>query len=121
CRRRGCAQPRRPGGVPVLGVVGPLAALLARRHALAALTLWGVIAVNAIVHVVPAIVLREYDPGLVTAALLFAPLTVVTFAAAFGRRGPFRRRGAVPVLVVGRAVRARAARDVRARDPRRGR
>lgn len=42
---------------------------------------WGLIAVyltlvNAIVHVVGAVVLRAYNPGLITAVLLFLPLGV---------------------------------------------
>ncbi len=36
--------------------------------------------VNAVVHLAGAVVGREYNPGLLTAALLFVPLTVVSVA-----------------------------------------
>ena len=81
--------------LPLVWIAGPVAALLARRFPLAALTLWGVIGVNAIVHIAPAVVRREYDPGLLTAVILFVPLTVMVFVVAFGRRGPYRRRAAL--------------------------
>lgn len=81
--------------LPLVWIAGPLAALLFGRLRLAALTLWGVIAVNAVVHVVPAIVRRDYDPGLVTAVVLFIPLSVVTARAILRQY----RRGAIPVLL----------------------
>ena len=82
--------------LPLVWVAGPVAALLSTRLPLVGLSLWGVIAVNAVVHIVPAIVRREYDPGLITAIVLFLPLTAMTAVAMFGPRGLFRRRlGAV--------------------------
>lgn len=87
--------------LPLVWVAGPVAALLSRRFPLAGLTLWGVIGVNAIVHIVPAIVAREYDPGLVTATVLFIPLTVMTAVAAFGPRGPYRRRAGLALIAAG--------------------
>lgn len=87
--------------LPLVWVAGPVAALLSRRAPLAGLTLWGVIGVNAIVHIVPAIVTREYDPGLVTAIVLFVPLTVMTAVAAFGRRGAYRRRAGLVLIGAG--------------------
>lgn len=38
--------------------------------------------INAIVHVIPAIALRRYNPGLVTAVVLFLPLGVAILRAA---------------------------------------
>lgn len=81
--------------LPLVWIAGPLAALLWGRIRLAALTLWGVIAVNALVHIVPAIVQREYDPGLVTAVILFVPLSVLTGRAILAQY----RRPAIPLLV----------------------
>jgi hypothetical protein len=81
--------------LPLVWIAGPLAALLFGRLRLAALTLWGVIAVNAVVHIVPAIARREYDPGLVTAVILFIPLSVVTARAVLREY----RRGAIPALL----------------------
>ena len=92
--------------LPLVWVLGPIAALLSRRRPLAGLLLWGVIGVNALVHIVPAIVLRQYDPGLVTAIVLFLPLTVMTAIAAVGRRGPYRRRAAVLLIVTGALLHA---------------
>jgi hypothetical protein len=87
--------------LPLVWVAGPVAALLAGRFSLAGLTLWGVIGVNAIVHIVPAIVQRQYDPGLVTAIVLFIPLTVMVAIAVLGRRGPYQRRAGLVLVAAG--------------------
>lgn len=92
--------------LPLVWIAGPVVALLSARLPLLGLTLWGVIAVNAVVHVAPAIALREYDPGLVTAVVLFAPLAVVTARAAFHRTGPYRRRAVVVLLGAGALMHA---------------
>lgn len=86
--------------LPLVWVAAPLAAILGGRR-LVALTLWGVIAVNAVVHIAPAIALREYDPGLLTAVVLFVPLSVWTARALVGRTGPFRRRALIWLLLAG--------------------
>lgn len=91
--------------LPLIWVAAPLAAVLAGRR-LVGLTLWGVIAINALVHIAPAIALREYDPGLLTAVLLFVPLSVWSLAAATGRAGPFRRIAILPLLVSGALMHA---------------
>ena len=84
--------------LPLVWIAGPLAAVVSRRSPLAGLTLWGVIGVNAVVHIVPAIVRQEYDPGLLTAVVLFVPLTAMVAVAATGPQGSYRKRG-VPVLL----------------------
>lgn len=86
--------------LPLVWVAAPLAALFAGKR-LIGLTLWGVIAINALVHIVPAIVSREYDPGLLTAILLFVPLSAWALLATTGRHGPFRRIAILPVLLSG--------------------
>jgi len=63
--------------LPLVWVAAPLAALCSRRRPLSGLALWGVIAVNAIVHIGPSIATLRYGAGLVTAVVLFVPLTVV--------------------------------------------
>jgi hypothetical protein len=63
--------------------------------------LWGVAGVNAVVHIVPAVVLGEYDPGLVTAVVLFIPLTAMVGVATLGRSGPYRRRAGAVLLGAG--------------------
>ncbi|GAA0999482.1 HXXEE domain-containing protein [Subtercola frigoramans] len=87
--------------IPLVWVAGPLAALLSTRFRLAGLTLWGVIGVNAVVHVVPALAQRAYDPGLLTAVIVFMPLTVMVAVATVGRRGPYRRRAGALLFAVG--------------------
>jgi len=91
--------------LPLIWVAAPLAAILAGSR-LVGLTLWGVIAINALVHIVPAIVLREYDPGLVSAVILFLPLSVWTLHTATGRAGPFRRAAILPLLLSGALMHA---------------
>jgi hypothetical protein len=91
--------------LPLIWVAAPLAAVLAGRR-LVGLTLWGVIAINALVHIVPAIALREYDPGLVTAVVLFLPLSIWTLLTATRRTEPFRRIAIVPLLVSGALMHA---------------
>ena len=92
--------------LPLVWVAGPVAALLSTRFPLAGLTLWGVTGVNAVAHIAPAIVRREYDPGLATAVILFVPLTTMVFAAAFGPRGRYRRGGAAALLGAGALLHA---------------
>jgi hypothetical protein len=87
--------------IPLVWIAGLLAAVLATRIGLAALTLWGVIGVNAVVHIAPAIALREYDPGLVTAIVLFVPLTVMTAVAVVGRQGRYRRPAGLVLVLAG--------------------
>jgi len=87
--------------LPLVWVAGPLAAVLSRRFPLAGLTLWGVIGVNAIVHIVPAIARQEYDPGLLTAVVLFVPLTGMVAVAVMGPRGSYRKRAGLALLAAG--------------------
>lgn len=87
--------------IPLVWVAAPLAALLSNRFRLAGLTLWGVIGSNAVVHIVPAVALREYDPGLLTAIILFIPLTAMAAVATLGRRGPYLRRAGAVLLGLG--------------------
>lgn len=87
--------------LPLVWLAGPIAAVLSKRRPLAGLTLWGVIGVNAIVHIVPAVLRREYDPGLVTAVVLFVPLTALVAVAVLGPRGRYRRPAAAVLLGAG--------------------
>lgn len=92
--------------ITLVWIAAPVAALLARRFPLMGLTLWGVIAVNTIVHIAPAILTLSYDPGLLTAVVLFLPLSVLTARAAFGHRGPYRASAGVLVVVAGALMHA---------------
>lgn len=89
--------------LPLVWVLGPVAAVLARRFPLAGMTVWGATGANSLVHVVPAILMREYDPGLLTAVVLFAPLTVLAFRAVLRS---YRKPALPALLAVGGSVHA---------------
>jgi len=85
--------------IPLFWVVGPIAALLSRRHPLVGFALYSVISVNAVVHVVAAVATgTPYNPGLLTAALFFIPLSAWVARTFFGR-GRLSYR-AMPLIVV---------------------
>jgi hypothetical protein len=66
--------------------VGPIAAILSPRHRLVGLALYSVISINGLVHIVAAIATGQpYNPGLLTAVLLFLPLTVWVGSTCFGK------------------------------------
>ena len=74
------------GAIPLFWVVGPLAALLSARHRLVGFALYSVISINGLVHTAAAILTGQpYNPGLLTALLLFLPLTVWVGYAFFGK------------------------------------
>jgi hypothetical protein len=71
--------------VPMFWLIGPIAALLSKRHPLVGLTLYSVIAVNLVVHIAAGIATGAiYNPGWLTAVFLFLPLTAWTAHALFG-------------------------------------
>lgn len=71
--------------LPVAWAAGPVAALLGRRWPAVALAWFSVPAVNAFVHIGPAVAAGSYNPGLLTAVLLFLPLSLWTFRVALAR------------------------------------
>ncbi|UIJ45091.1 HXXEE domain-containing protein [Sphingomonas cannabina] len=71
--------------IPVVWLAGPISALLGRRWPAIALSYLSVPAVNAVAHLGPAIASGSYNPGLVTAVLLFLPLSIWTFRIALRR------------------------------------
>lgn len=76
---------------------GLVCALLARRHPLVGLGLYAVIFTNALVHLAPMIATGRYNPGALTAVLLFLPLCAWVVHARFGRGG--LARSGIAVLV----------------------
>lgn len=62
--------------IPVVWLAGPIAALLGRRWPAIALSYFSVPAVNAFAHIGPALAAGNYNPGLLTAVLLFLPLSL---------------------------------------------
>jgi hypothetical protein len=71
--------------IPMFWIVGPLAALLSRRHPLVGFALYSVIPTNGLVHIIGALASGEvYNPGMLTAVLVFLPLSVWVGYACFG-------------------------------------
>jgi hypothetical protein len=62
--------------VGTVWIMGLIAGLGAPRHSLFPGSMFGLMFVNALVHIRPAILDWEYNPGLVTAAALLLPLSV---------------------------------------------
>jgi hypothetical protein len=81
--------------IPLFWVVGPLAALLSPRHRLVGFALYSVISINGLVHVAAVFGTGQlYNPGLLTALLLFLPLTAWVGRVSFGKdRLSYRARG----------------------------
>ena len=65
--------------IPLVWLAGPISALLGRRWPAIALSYFGVVSVNAVAHIGPALASGSYNPGLVTAILLFLPLSLRAF------------------------------------------
>lgn len=84
--------------VPMFWIAAPIAALLSRRRPLVGLAIYGVMSVNIVAHVTGGIVAGTiYNPGWLTALLLFLPLTAWTVRILSGRGG--FRRGAWAFLI----------------------
>jgi hypothetical protein len=72
--------------IPLFWIVAPLAALLSRRRPLVGLALYSVIFTNSLIHVMAFLVLgRAYNPGLLTAVVVFLPLSTWVGNACFGK------------------------------------
>ncbi len=70
--------------VPMFWLAAPIAALLSKRHLVVGLTIYSVIAVNMVSHIVEGVVSGTfYNPGFLTALVLFLPLTVWVIYALF--------------------------------------
>lgn len=87
--------------ISLVWVAGPLLALAARRRPVFGLSLLGVIAVNAVVHFVPVVTGHGYNAGLLTAILLFIPITVWIVRTGFG---PGKRPYRVLFAILGAGV-----------------
>jgi hypothetical protein len=71
--------------VAAVWLAGPLSALLAARWPVIGLSFFAVPAINLFAHAGPAVLSGHYNPGLLTALLLFLPLCLVVFATAVTR------------------------------------
>ncbi len=72
--------------LPLFWVVVPVAALLSRRHPILGLSIYGVIFVNALTHL-GAFARAGYNPGSLTALLLFLPISLWVAEVCFGKQG----------------------------------
>ncbi|MES1989581.1 MAG: HXXEE domain-containing protein [Pseudomonadota bacterium] len=71
--------------LPMFWIVAPLAGLLARRHPLIGLTTYSVIFINALVHIAPMIARQSYNPGALSALLIFLPASFWVARTCFGK------------------------------------
>lgn len=71
--------------IPAVWIAGPLSAMLAARWPVIGLSFFAIPAVNLFAHAVPAVLSQSYNPGLLTALVLFLPLSLIVFAAAVSR------------------------------------
>ncbi len=71
--------------ISVVWVFGPTAALLGRRRPELALAFFAVPVINAVPHIVPAAALGTYNAGLLTAIVIFVPLSLWVFHVALSR------------------------------------
>lgn len=71
--------------VALVWVAGPISALLAARWPVIGLSFFATPATNLFAHLVPAALSGIYNPGLLTALVLFLPLSLIAFAAAVTR------------------------------------
>ena len=81
-------------------VVAPLCAILARRYVIFGFVFFSVVFVNVFVHVGGAIAARAYNPGLVTALVLFLPASIWAGIVFLQRREPRLRVWRLIVIVV---------------------
>jgi hypothetical protein len=72
--------------LPLFWIGAPVAAILSRRHPILGLSVYGVIFVNALTHL-GAFVRSGYNPGVLTALILFLPVSFWVARVCFGKRG----------------------------------
>lgn len=89
--------------VAAVWIAGPLSALLATRWPVIGLSFFAIPAVNLFAHTGPAVLSGHYNPGLLTALVLFLPLCLVVFMAAVAEYD-LGLRSIVATLVAGVAV-----------------
>jgi hypothetical protein len=70
--------------ISVVWLAGPIAALLSRRHPLVGLSMYGLMFGNALSHMTPFFSSVGYNPGALTAIILFFPLAFWVAYTCFG-------------------------------------
>ena len=92
--------------VPFVWLAGPISALLGRRWPVIALSFFSVVFVNAFAHLAGAFTHGGYNPGLLTAVVLFLPLSLWTFAVAYRSLPGIATRAILATVAAGVAVHA---------------
>ena len=72
--------------LPLFWVGAPVAAVMSRRHPIVGLSFYGVIFINALAHV-GGFAHGGYNPGVFTALVLFAPMSIWVARVCFGTQG----------------------------------
>lgn len=85
--------------LPLFWIGAPAAALMSRRHPIVGLCCYGIIFINGMAHV-GASLRSGYNPGLLTALILFLPVSVWVAKACFGR-GRLRYGGLALIVADG--------------------
>lgn len=86
--------------VAAVWLAGPLSALLAARWPVIGLSFFAIPAINLFAHAGPAVMSGRYNPGLLSALVLFLPLCLIVFATAVSRYN-FGVRAIVATLFAG--------------------
>lgn len=73
--------------VAAVWLLGPVCAVLARRHPAYALSFVGIPLVNGVIHLAGAVRAGAYNPGSVTSAVLFLPICLWIVRVALAREG----------------------------------
>lgn len=76
--------------LPLFWIGAPIAAFMSRRHPILGLSVYGVIFVNALMHLGSGI-RSGYNPGALTALILFLPCSFWVAKVCFGKQGLPRR------------------------------
>ncbi len=72
--------------LPLFWLGAPVAAIMSRRHPIIGLSVYGVIFVNALTHL-GAFARAGYNPGVLTALILFLPISLWVAKVCFGKHG----------------------------------
>jgi hypothetical protein len=84
---------------------GLISATAGRHRPRLAMALYGIPAINAITHIVPALAQQQYNPGLVTSIALFLPVSIWAIRVALAHP-LIGRTGVVRIVLAGVAIHA---------------
>lgn len=88
--------------VTAFWIAAPIASLLSRRHPLVGLSMYSIIMINIVFHIVPLVGGVGYGAGTLTALVIFVPLSILVIRTCFG---PGRMSyGALTLLIAGGIV-----------------